>query len=305
MRPRRSVSIIITVAAVVTGVPGSSPAADWPQWRFDAARSAASPEVLPERLQVRWLRKLPPLAPAYHSPRLQFDRGYEPIAAAGKVFVGSSRNDRMTAYDADSGEEAWRFYAGGPIRCAPVYSDGKVYFGSDDGYLYCLDAGDGGLGWKFRAVPSDRKVLGNRRMISLWPIRGGPAVADGKIYFAAGVWSFEGVFIYCLDAKTGDVVWVNDRTGHIYGSHPHGAEAFGGITPQGYLVVNGDELIVPCGAAYPARLGLATGKIVSFALPKQSLRNNAPMSVAAGTRTSRRESVSPTILENLLGWKRL
>jgi outer membrane protein assembly factor BamB len=52
-------------------------------------------------------------------------------------------------------------------------------------------------------VPSERKLLGNGRLISTWPVRGGPVVADGRVYFAAGVWPFEGVFVYALDAETG------------------------------------------------------------------------------------------------------
>jgi outer membrane protein assembly factor BamB len=90
-------------------------------------------------------------------------------------------------------------------------------------------------------------------LISLWPVRGGLVLHDGKLFFAAGVWSFEGVFVYCVDAATGEVLWRNDESGNVYGMHPHGAEAIGGVTPQGYLVVNGDELVVPCGQAYPAR----------------------------------------------------
>jgi hypothetical protein len=113
-------------------------------------------------------------------------------------------------------------------------------------------------------------VLGNRRLISTWPVRGGPVVADDTVYFAAGVWSFEGVFVLAVDAATGDLQWVNDGLGYVYGSHPHNASAIGGLTPQGYLVVNGDELIVPCSAAYPARLDRATGETVDFELPAQS-----------------------------------
>ena len=241
---------------------------DWPMWRHDELRSATSDETLPDALSLLWRRDLPPLKPAFRNPRLHFDRGYEPIVLGNTLFVASSHNDSLTAIDADTGKIAWRFYAGGPIRFAPVAGDGRVWFGADDGLVYCLGAASGELLWKLRAVPSARTLLGNGRLISVWPIRGGPVLQDGRLYFTAGVWSFEGVFVYCLDAKSGKVIWRNDRAGNIFGKHPHDADAFGGLTPQGYLIINGDDLIVPCGAALPATFDLALGRLKSFSLPK-------------------------------------
>jgi hypothetical protein len=76
------------------------------------------------------------------------------------------------------------------------------------------------------------------------------------------------VFLYSLDAETGRVIWLNDDCGYIYGQHPHAAESLGGVTPQGYLVVSGTELIVPCGQAVPARFDIRSGKLLSFVLPR-------------------------------------
>ncbi len=242
---------------------------DWPMWRCDAQRSAVSAEKLPEELHLQWVRHYPPLKPAFRSKRLQFDGGYEPVASGKRLFVASSRNDSITALDIGTGKELWRFFTGGPVRFAPVAWKGKVYAGSDDGYLYCLDAKSGALRWKFKAVPSDRKVIGNDRLISLWPLRGGPVLADGTIYFAAGVWPFEGVFVYALNAETGTVVWMNDRAGFLYGVQPHNARAMGGLTPQGYLVINGDDLLVPCGTALPAVFDRRTGKLKEFKLTRE------------------------------------
>jgi malectin (di-glucose binding ER protein) len=39
------------------------------------------------------------------------------------------------------------------------------------------------------------------------------------------------------------------------------------LAPQGYLIVNGDELIVPCSTAYPGRLDRKTGELIEFELP--------------------------------------
>ncbi len=245
-------------------------AEDWPTWRHDAGRTNISAEKIPAPLFLQWKRQLPPVAPAFRKSRLQFDQGYEPIVLGDTMYVAVPHIDAVVAYAIDTGEEKWRFYTAGPVRLAPVAWRDKLYFGSDDGHLYCLNASDGVLKWKFRAVPSPRKILGNGRLISVWPIRGGPVLADETVYFAAGVWPLEGVFVYALDAQTGQVEWVNDRCGALYGQQPHaGAEALGGLSPQGYLLVNGNDLLVPCGAARPATFDRRSGELLDFKLPSE------------------------------------
>ena len=256
----------LLVAVLLFPNVGSS--ADWPMWRADAGRTAHTAETLPKELSIRWVRQLPALQAAYRHHRLRFDGGYEPVIADGRLFLASSLNDSLSAYDASTGKQLWRYYTNGPIRFAPLVHKHNVYFGSDDGHLYCLSADDGKEQWRFRAAPSSRTVLGNRRVISVWPIRGGPVLADDTLYFAAGVWPFEGVFVYALDPKTGATKWLNDHTGHLYGVQPHDARSIGGLTPQGYLLVNGDRLIVPCSAAPPAQFDRRTGKLIHFEPPR-------------------------------------
>ncbi|MHC4702110.1 MAG: outer membrane protein assembly factor BamB family protein, partial [Planctomycetota bacterium] len=173
--------------------------------------------------------------------------------------------DTITAIDTETGAEKWKFHTDGPVRFAPVAWKGKVFAGSDDGCLYCLQAATGNLLWKFRAVPSNRRIIGNGRMMSVWPVRGGPVLKDGRIYFAAGIWPFEGIFVYALDAETGKVIWLNDRSGSLYLGHPHGAWSFGGPSLQGYLVINGNDLLVPNGTGgVPAYFDIETGKLRAF-----------------------------------------
>lgn len=242
-------------------------AEDWPMWRANSGRTASVSPALSEKLALLWSRELGPLKPAFRDVRLQFDKGYEPVVLDKQLFVASSREDSVTAYATDTGAELWKVFADGPVRFAPVVGNGRVIFGSDDGILRCVSAATGEPLWQKRAVPNDRQLLGNGRLISVWPIRGGPVLHSGRVYFAAGVWPLEGVFIYCLDAATGREIWLNDRTGYLYGVHPHQAEAFGGVAPQGYLLVDGADLVVPCSSAYPARFDLATGALKDFALP--------------------------------------
>jgi outer membrane protein assembly factor BamB len=238
----------------------------WPMWRYDASRSGASAFELPPALHLQWVLVLPPLEPAWPDERrITFDHYYAPIVLGSKMFVGSSRNDSVTAYDTDTGAEIWRFYADAPIRMAPAGWFDKLFVASDDGYLYCLNAEDGALLWKFRAAPTDRKTLGNKRLGSAWPARGAPTILDATVYFAAGIWPFMGSFVYALDAATGEVVWINDGSGSVYMKQPHGGSvSFGALAPQGYLAAIGDRLVVPNGRAVAAGLDRNTGEFLYF-----------------------------------------
>jgi len=245
--------------------------ADWPQFRYDAGRTAASTEQLPRDLHLQWVRELPTPRPAFPGEiRLRFDVSYEPIVVGKTMFVPSMVTDSVTALETETGSERWRFFAEGPIRFAPVGWQGNVYFVSDDGYLYCVDGESGKLRWKFRGMPGDkknRKLLGNERLISLWPARGGPALADGVVYFAAGLWPTYGVFIHALDAESGQVIWSNTDSNRIpKANQDHGIANFAGLTPQGYLAVVGDKLVVPCGAQLPAFLDLKTGELDTYCM---------------------------------------
>lgn len=259
-------AMIVTVLTLLACLwPAQCEAGDWPMWRHDAQRSATTDEQLSEKLHVQWVRELPPLKPTWpDQPLLETDATYEPVVAGGTMFVGSSHNDSLTAYDVATGSERWRFYADGPVRFAPIVWQNNVYFASDDGCLYCLNAQSGTQLWRFRGGPSDANLLGHGRLISTWPMRGAPVLADGTIYVAAGIWPFMGIFIHAVDAQTGEVVWTNDSTGAMYITQPHNSDAFAGLAPQGFLAAVGDNLIVPNGRAVPACLDRRTGELRYF-----------------------------------------
>jgi len=267
-------SIVPAMAAVHLLVASVTLAEDWPMWRYDAARTGASPELLADDLHLQWSRGLPPPAPAWPKEpyRLGFDASYEPVVAGTTLFVPSMVTDSVTAYDTATGAEKWTFTTDGPVRFAPVAWKDRVAFVSDDGYLYCLDAATGALVWKVRGLPSDRqdrKVLGNGRLISLWPARGGPVLVGGTIFFGAGLLPFEGVYLYGVDARTGRVVWSNTKSGHIkeglFDHQQHrGPKGVAGISPHGYLSTVGDRLVVPSGRGRPAFVAPGTGELDKY-----------------------------------------
>ena len=243
---------------------------DWPMWRYDAGRTAASPAELPEQLYLQWESQYSERTMVWDDPLnhdlMPYDRVFEPVVIGKTMFIGFNDFDKMTAIDTETGKEKWSFYVDGPIRLPPVAWNGKVYFTSDDSYLYCVSALNGKLIWKFRGGPSEQKVLGNKRFISMWPARGGPVLKDGTVYFTASIWPFMGIFIYALDAETGDIVWINDGTGSRYMLQPHNSPSFAGVAPQGALVATKNKLLIPGGRSVPACYDRNSGKFLYYKL---------------------------------------
>ena len=239
-------------------------AADWPAWRYDAARSATSPHAIPEKLSLQWIRQFAPPKPAWpEDTRLVFDGSYEPVVVGNTLFLASAQNDSITALDTHSGAEKWKFFAEGPIRFAPVSADNRLYFGSDDGCIYCLANENGELLWRFKAAPAARRVIGNDRMSSVLPVRGGPAIADGKLYFTVGVWPFEGTFLYWLDlAKI---------TSGVSPDSAFGVVSLTDMTPQGYLVESDGNLFIPCGRATVGLFDIAAQELAPLSYDSRGL----------------------------------
>ena len=239
-------------------------------WRGDSMRSACSTEQLAEKLVIEKVLKGSTRKPTWEDPLnadvMSFDRVLEPIILGNRLFVGFNDSDKVVAFDLSSGDRLWTYYAEGPVRLPLAAADGDVFFSSDDGYLYSVDAATGELRWRFRGAPLDARAIGNTRLISAWPARGGPVIYGDQIYFASSIWPFMGTFIYALDRKTGEVTWLNDETGSQYIKQPHSAPSFAGVGPQGALVATNDALIVPGGRSVPAVFDRHTGKQRYFEL---------------------------------------
>ena len=81
----------------------------------------------------------------------------------------------------------WTFPTGARIVSSPVWRDGTVFFGSDDGNVYAVDAATGRQRWMARTdgpVPSTPALSGERLFALSY---------DGRLY--------------ALDARTGEVLW--------------------------------------------------------------------------------------------------
>ncbi len=241
--------------------------ADWPTYQRDNGRSGITGEALKLPLYGQWVfvSRAPRPAwpePVKELPRVRFDDAYHVVASEDAVYFGSSADDKVYCLDAATGEIRWSTFTGGPVRLAPTLWKDRVLVGSDDGNAYCLAANDGTVLWKARAAFDERKVLGNGRMISLWPVRTGVVVDDGIAYFGAGIFPSEGIFLCAVRADDGTLVWRNDTCGE------RGPEQeFGGISPQGYLLASESKLYVPSGRAMPAAFDRNDGRFLYHCSP--------------------------------------
>ncbi|PIZ48374.1 MAG: hypothetical protein COY42_06640 [Armatimonadetes bacterium CG_4_10_14_0_8_um_filter_66_14] len=242
------------------------PAADWPAYRHDFARSGVTTEQLPSPLHLQWTHAAKPPRPAWPEPgrelnKLAFDYAYDTVVANGLLYFGSSADYQVHCLDLNTGQQRWSFVTEGPVRFAPVVEDGRLFVASDDGYLYCLSAADGKLLWKFYGGPKPDRVMGNEQLVSRWLLRSGVSVDTGVVYLSAGMWPTEGVYLYALRANDGSVVWKQESVGAEYRKQPHpGSFSMIGLAPQGYLVADADRLFVPTGRNAAAAYDRNTGK---------------------------------------------
>jgi outer membrane protein assembly factor BamB len=183
------------------------------------------------------------------------------VAVVGdRVYFGSSVDHCLYCCEAATGREIWSFFTGGPIRLAPTVYQKHVYFGSDDGFAYCLEAESGKLTWKLRAGPSEEWILARGDMISRWPVRTGILIDEGIAYFGAGIFPHENIFVYAVRADDGTVVWKRDNI-----SEENAAR--NDLSPQGYLLAADEFLLVPSGRTLPAALNKKTGQILHKITP--------------------------------------
>ena len=110
--------------------------------------------------------------------------------------------------DANSGQEIWKFTAGGYIDSPPTAYKDLILFGCSDGWVYCLCSADGSLAWRFRAAPENRLIVDRNRLESAWRVHGSVIIVKDIMYCTAGRSSFldGGIFLYGINPRTGKVI---------------------------------------------------------------------------------------------------
>jgi outer membrane protein assembly factor BamB len=150
------------------------------------------------------------------------------------VFV-ASRNGMVWGMDQHTGEIRWKFICGAAVQVTPAFGGGRVVFGSDDGWLYCVEAKSGQLAWKFRAAPEELFLNDAGKLRSMWPVSAGALIDGNTVYFAAGLIPYDGTYLFAVHLKTGKPGW-SKRIGDF--ETEEGA-------PEGIMALSGDTIVVP------------------------------------------------------------
>lgn len=110
-------------------------------------------------------------------------------APAQSMFRGDAAHSGVSSSTAprQAGRLKWSFPTGARVVSSPVWHDGAVLFGSDDGHVYAVDAASGVQRWKARTGG---------------PVSSTPAVSAGRAYAL----SYDGR-LYALAADSGEVLW--------------------------------------------------------------------------------------------------
>jgi len=135
----------------VRGHPGPE---DWPTYRHDAARSGCTRTIVPADLKPAWQTQL--------GGRLT-----SLVISNEKVYVASVDTHTLYALNEDNGEVLWSYTVGGRVDSPPTIYNGRVLFGSADGWVYCLRASDGELIWRFQAAPQDLRLTSFEQLESV------------------------------------------------------------------------------------------------------------------------------------------
>jgi outer membrane protein assembly factor BamB len=242
-------------------------AEDWPTYRHDNRRSGVTIESLTFPLETAWeYRAGEAPQTAWAGPakwdsyadirKLKSMRNFDPVfhvtIADGCLTFGSSVDDAVHCLEAPTGQEKWVAFTGGPVRLPPSYCQGKLYFGSDDGCAYCVDAGTGEIVWSHQAVRHDERIPINSKLTSLFPCRTGVLVQDSKAYFAASLLPWEKTYVCALDAETGAA---RGRSGLYKAEYEH-------LAAQGPMLASSTKLYLSQGRQVPVVLERDSGRLL-------------------------------------------
>lgn len=188
----------------------------WRMFQYDQANGGYSPDVRgpKEGVVKRWAADLG--SGIRSSPAIWNNR----------VFVGAGR--QCVALDLSDGRVHWSVEADGPVDASPTIADELVYFNSDPGTVYAVDAKSGEIRWQTateHAIPPET------------PRTSSPTVTDGSVFVGlhrGGVWAF--------DSSEGGEQWRTEVSGAVIGAVPAVVDGrlYSGST-NGELVAMGTE----------------------------------------------------------------
>ncbi len=104
----------------------------------------------------------------------------------------------LLCLNAFTGHEIWSVNLGMAIESTPAVHEGRVYVGSDNGDLTCLDAVDGTIIWNTNTNGE---------------IKSSPTVVEDRVYVGSN--DFD---MHCFDVADGREIWSFPTNGYVYSS---------------------------------------------------------------------------------------
>jgi hypothetical protein len=158
--------------------------------------------------------------------------GYSSPVIDGERLYQIDNGANLFAVDINTGKTLWQFNLGTIQKASPVYADGKIYVGSENGRFFILKPGPD------KCEVLDEDQLGTEGAPEA--IIAGVAVSRGRVYLATDQ------AVYCIGKKT---------TGTLYNREPVVTTAAAGATPT-YVQVFPTELTIKPGESvrFHARL---------------------------------------------------
>lgn len=137
-----------------------------------------------------WKKKIGVLAastPAYGNGRI-----FATVLSRGKGKAGA-----VFALDVKTGKILWKRLLPSRSESSPVFDGDRIYFGSENGTIYNLRAGDGAVRWTFKASGA---------------VKAGLALANGKLFFG----DYKGR-VYAIRQTDGKQIWASTTRGAKFG----------------------------------------------------------------------------------------
>jgi outer membrane protein assembly factor BamB len=211
---RRSVFVVITIAALTVIAQAQRPSTDWTQWRGpnrDGAIAAfAAPATWPDALMRRWKVEV---GTGYSTPIVVGDRVYQ--------FSRVGENETMTAFDAASGKQLWQGRYPAPFemmsatvqhgpgpKSTPVFFNGRLYSIGMTGTVTAWDAASGKQLWQKAGDPKNVPMFTTHAF--------SPVVDRGAVIFHLG--GHGNGAITAFDVTSGETKWTWAGDGPGYGS---------------------------------------------------------------------------------------
>lgn len=258
---KKGAYLVMVVGLVIVLSPLSF-AADWPGW-MGTDRNGITAEKLPGNIgKVSW--------------RTSIGIGFSSVAVMGDRLLtmghnGEKQEGKETVWclDVKTGEVLWsdsyaaalldNLHVGGPAATPLI--DGKVAYSlSRDGQLRCYSLDQGKLVWKV-----DMMKVSGLKQVPEWGFSASPLLIDDHLIIEAGA-------TFCLDKKTGNVIWKSQSYRPAYGT-PSAFKALDGR--QCLAVLKTDGLVI---------LDRLNGKSLAFAKWETSFNTNATTPIVVDGR---------------------